>query len=93
MAEKPQKQKQGWGNPRPYNANSKFHYFKNGIALCGKWMQMPFLELEEGMDDHRDNCAQCKKLKAKLIPSAPAAESHPETTVEPQPEFHPESQE
>lgn len=58
MAEK----ETGWGNPSPFTGKSKFHFFQDGRSLCGKWMRFNgSFELEEGNDDHRDNCAACKK--------------------------------
>lgn len=56
--------KQGWGNPRPFNAKSKFHYFVGGQSLCGKWGFFTG-DIEEGQDDHSDNCPDCRKKKAK----------------------------
>lgn len=60
---------EGWGQPL---ASKKFHYFKDSaFSLCSKWFWTPALEepdeaLEMGKDDHPDNCAQCKKLLAKM---------------------------
>lgn len=70
-------QQQGWGNPRPYSGNSKFHYFKDGVSLCRKWMKMPLLELEDALDNHPDNCTKCKQLKAKLNQANPSIEPAP----------------
>jgi hypothetical protein len=57
----------GWWNPRPFAANAKFHYVgEDGRTLCGKWAYMGLGEVEEGQDDHKDNCAECKRRKAKL---------------------------
>jgi len=61
------KKETGWGNPRPFDTRSKFHYFSGeGMALCGKWARFAGSPtVEEGMDDHKDNCAACKKAIAK----------------------------
>lgn len=57
----------GWGKP---GGSNKFHYFEEGkiIPLCSKWMWGGALEkdaLEEGHDDHKENCAACKRLRLK----------------------------
>ena len=61
------KQEIGWGNPNPYDTRSKFHYFGlDGRSLCGKWGRFAGRpEVEDGKDDHPDNCAGCKKKIAK----------------------------
>jgi hypothetical protein len=58
---------QGWGNPSPFSRRSKFHYYgEDGRSLCGKWGRVAGLpEVEEGMDDHADNCVECRRRKAK----------------------------
>lgn len=58
----------GWGNPQPFSGRSKFHYYdEDGRSLCHKWARLGGQpEVEEGMDDHSDNCAECKRRKAKL---------------------------
>lgn len=57
------KKDQGWGNPRPLDSKSKFHFFgTDGRSLCGKWGRFAGLpEVEDSNDDHSDNCAACKK--------------------------------
>lgn len=51
----------GWGWP----ANSKkAHFFINSRSLCCKWLYSG--HLEHGNDDSSDNCAECKRRKAKL---------------------------
>lgn len=56
----------GWGNPLPFDHRSKFHYYdEDGRSLCGKWARVGISpSVEEGMDDHSDNCAECKRKKA-----------------------------
>ena len=62
MSEK-EKLKEGWG----YLINStKWHYFRNGRSLCGKWGILSDKALELGNDDSPDNCKACKK---KLTPN------------------------
>ena len=59
----------GWWNPTPYSARRRvlFHYVgEDGRTLCGKWAFVGDGTVEEGMDDHRDNCAGCKKKKLKM---------------------------
>jgi hypothetical protein len=53
---------QGWGNPQPYNSRSKYHYFRGGRSLCGKWGLMGG-DLEDSKHQHSDNCAACQKKK------------------------------
>jgi len=48
--------KSGWGWPV---YSKKAHYFVDGRSLCGKWLYLG--SLEQGNDDSRDNCAECKK--------------------------------
>jgi len=50
--------KEGWGFS-PHLSN-KWHYFINGMSLCGK---IGFFkgDLEQGNDDSTDNCTACKK--------------------------------
>ena len=56
----------GWWNPQPFNARSKFHYIgKDGRSLCRKWHYLKGT-IEEGQDEHSDNCATCKKKKLAM---------------------------
>ena len=51
--------KEGWG----YAVDGKWHYFRDGMSLCGK---IGFYngETEQGNDDSPDNCKSCRnKLK------------------------------
>lgn len=61
----------GWGNPSPFSARSKWHYFgEDGRSLCGKWGRFAGQpQVEEGRDDHADNCAECKRRRAKAVQS------------------------
>lgn len=54
----------GWG--RPANA-TKWHYFPQdqGMSLCHKW-GFYFGTVEQGSDDHPDNCAECKRMLASI---------------------------
>lgn len=58
----------GWGNPRPFDSRSKFHYYgEDGRSLCGRYGRIAGQpEVEQGMDDHSDNCAECKRRKVAL---------------------------
>jgi len=65
--------KTGWWNPDPYSMRrrSVFHYVgTDGRTLCMKWAYMGLGTVEEGMDDHFENCAACKKKKAKMPSNA-----------------------
>ena len=62
MDNKKEKNTEGWWNPEPFSAKSKFHYMRNGMALCGKWAYLAG-HLEEGNDSHPENCKICVKRK------------------------------
>ena len=64
----------GWWNPTPYSARRRvvFHYVSaSGRTLCGKWLYIGQGTVEEGQDDHSDNCAGCKKAKLALNAKSP----------------------
>lgn len=53
---------EGWWKP---TGSRKWHYFKEGTALCGNWGLFGNEILETGNDDSSDNCEGCrKKLKS-----------------------------
>ena len=55
--------KEGW--TWLYNSK-KWHYFRDGRSLCGKWGRFGSPDtLEQGKDDSPDNCAVCRKKLAK----------------------------
>lgn len=63
----------GWGNPSPTLTNFNhmnspdFHYFgANGLSLCGRHGVGHTRELEEGRDDHINNCPVCMKKKTLI---------------------------
>lgn len=59
----------GWWNPTPYSKRRRviFHYVaEDGRTLCRKWAYVGLGTLEEGNDDHWDNCSECKKKKLAL---------------------------
>jgi len=62
------KKQEGWGYAP--HISRKWHYFVNGMSLCGK---IGFYRgrLEQGNDDSNDNCTACKKAlqrrKAKQL--------------------------
>ncbi len=49
------------------NAPRRWHYFRGGRALCGRWMMLkhPSEGYEVDNDDSPDNCAECKRRRAK----------------------------
>lgn len=58
-------------NPKPtegwtwlYNA-TKWHYFRDGYSLCGKWMILGEQDYEQGNNDSPDNCKSCKRKLLK----------------------------
>ena len=56
----------GWWNPEPMRSTSKFHYIGlDGRALCGRWAYLRG-DIEEGKDDHPDNCAACRRKKLAM---------------------------
>ena len=56
---------EGWWNPKPLCARSKYHYVREGRSLCGRWLYTRG-ETEIGKDDHPENCAACRRAKAGL---------------------------
>lgn len=65
-----EKKSRGWS--WLHNA-TKFHYFVDGRSLCGRWLCLflPTEDLEDGKDEHPDNCKACsravKKMRAKEV--------------------------
>jgi len=52
----------GWGFPA---TGRKAHYFHHeAVSLCGKWAFLG--ELDDSQDDHKQNCAECRKRKKRL---------------------------
>ncbi|TVM03001.1 MAG: hypothetical protein CV087_07590 [Candidatus Brocadia sp. WS118] len=39
----------------------KWHYFREGRSLCGKFLLLDDSDLELGNDSSPDNCAACRK--------------------------------
>lgn len=77
----------GWWNPTPYSIRRRvvFHYVdEDGRTLCRKWGYIGLGTLEEGNDDHADNCAECKKKKLAL--NAKSEKSPNEKLTGPHPE-------
>ena len=56
----------GWTRP---GASKKWHYFQAGAktSLCGKWMFVG--ERDDSDHDSPENCAECKRRRAKLYPN------------------------
>jgi hypothetical protein len=48
---------------------TKWHYFRNGQSLCGRYMLFVHPEegYEQGGDDSADNCAACKRKRLKEL--------------------------
>jgi hypothetical protein len=65
--------KRGWGKP---GFGRKWHYFDErnpdglSFSLCGN-VGFYYGPLEEGNDNSPDNCAECKRRKAKLDAAPP----------------------
>lgn len=51
--------KEGW---TWLHNSGKWHYFKNGKSLCGKYMILSNDSLKLGNDNSLDNCVKCKKI-------------------------------
>ena len=52
----------GWGFP---GLSKRWHFFANGISLCGKWMLGGPMQPDNN-STHRDDCKECrKKLDAR----------------------------
>jgi hypothetical protein len=59
--ERAEKPKEGW----KWLINStKWHYFRNGTSLCGKWMNLGE-DFEQGNDESSSNCKACKTALRK----------------------------
>ena len=62
---------EGWSSLGRRSAKAKWHYFRDGRSLCGKrtippwWGDHP--SLSRGFDDSPDNCAECKRRRAKMF--------------------------
>jgi hypothetical protein len=55
--------KEGW----TWLINStKWHYFKDRQSLCGKFLLLGNIELEQGNDNSPDNCKACIKKLEKI---------------------------
>jgi len=63
-----EKEYAGWGKP---GLAKKFHYFNNSTtSICRRWWWPEASQngaLETGWDVHKENCAQCQKLRKKEI--------------------------
>ena len=59
---------EGWGwliLAGSWSGTKKWHYFVDGKSLCGKYMTLGQIELEQGNDDSPDNCAECRRRLLK----------------------------
>jgi len=66
--------KTGWWNPAPFSSRSNFHYVgEDGRTLCRRWLYMGVGTVEEGHNDHPDNCMACR-VKLAQRPSAPTSQ-------------------
>lgn len=66
MADETKIIRKGWALPL---ASRKYHYFNDddSVSICGNWWFMADAEaFEDSGDDHKDNCAACKKKKLAL---------------------------
>lgn len=54
MTERPE----GWGAMLGVH---KWHYFRDGRSLCGRWLRRDDSGLEQGNDHSPDNCRECVK--------------------------------
>ena len=64
----PLKAKEGWGqvvSAGTLSASKKWHYFRDGRSLCGRWVRFSNNGLEQGMDNSPDNCAECRRRLLK----------------------------
>lgn len=56
------KHTEGW----TYLLNSpKWHYFREGRALCGRFLLLGNPELEQGNEASADNCSSCRRKLEK----------------------------
>lgn len=43
---------------------TKWHYFRDGRSVCGKWMNLGSGEFQQGNNDSPDNCKGCMNALA-----------------------------
>ena len=60
---KSEEKKEGWGVEKP-DRKKTYCYYVGSTSLCRKW-GFYFGEVEQGEDDHPDNCKACKKKLKK----------------------------
>jgi hypothetical protein len=66
-APEPKKKSEGWA----FLWNSKkWHYFRDGRSLCGRWMCFSYDVDEKEKIDSPDNCAACKRKRLKELEKA-----------------------
>ncbi len=57
--------KTGWWTPTPNRRNAKFHYIADdAFSLCKRWIYINGY-IEEGRDDHPNNCKPCRLALAQ----------------------------
>jgi len=55
---------EGWGAP---GNSQKWHYFRGGMSLCGRWMYAGPLDGEDGWVVSADDCAVCVRKRNREI--------------------------
>jgi hypothetical protein len=45
----------------------KWHYFRSGRSLCGRWLNLGRPELQQGDQASLDNCAACFRKRQKEV--------------------------
>lgn len=58
-----EKYDEGWA-PGSFGSQ-KWHYYRDGRSLCGRYGWIGALNFEQGNDQSPDNCAACRKKREK----------------------------
>ena len=53
---------------------TKWHYFRSGRSLCGRWGLLDTIDLTQGADKSPDNCAECRRRRLRELGAALAGE-------------------
>ena len=51
-------EREGWGY---ISTARKWHYYRNGTSLCHKFTKFTTHDLERGVNNSPDNCAECRR--------------------------------
>ena len=60
----------------------KWHYIRENMSLCNKWLMPGKPELEQGKNDSPDNCKACRRILEKENAKRQLTESGKKATPE-----------